>query len=101
MSWSGNCLIPKGTKAAEAIRMIDDMPITGNEDCPEERAESVEIAKNAVKVLLELDRIDDDSWLNTSAFNVNIGGHVNPNHCPRKGWADDYTNVQVSQNWSL
>jgi hypothetical protein len=33
----------------------------------------------------------------TKRFNVNIGGHGNPNHEPAQGWVNDCISISISQ----
>jgi hypothetical protein len=96
MSWSGNCLIPKGTAAADACELFANMEIVGNEDCPSERDAASTAAQEAAKSLIGLYDAESD-WVSTAGWRVNIGGHVNPGNLPREGWSNDYTNVRVEQ----
>lgn len=52
------------------------------------------LARGVADVIVQSGHVGDpDRFL----FNIALSGHVNPNHEPRDGWANDTVTVNVSQ----
>lgn len=67
-----------------ALKALEGEP---NED---ETAAAVQVALQAAKDLI------DSGQFGSGDFSVNIGGHAEPDHKQREGWADDCVSIYVS-----
>ncbi len=56
--------------------------------------EQLEVAIDAAQGLILSGLVGDPAG---KRFNVSLSGHVNPNHEPAEGWANDYISISVSQ----
>lgn len=86
MSWSVNGLLPNenfdfATLKEEALRQ--------NPDC----GDQFDVAVVVAKMLIESGVVGDDG----KQFYVTMNGHANPNHEPRKGWANDAVAIRIDQ----
>jgi hypothetical protein len=89
MSWT---LSVTKTTRATLQGDLEKATVSGNDEAPDERNEQVESAKRAALYIARSGALGDGV-----AFNVNLGGHANPEHKPRDGWANDYVSVSVWQ----
>ena len=62
-----------------------------DEDVIEAMDEQFDAARSAVFAILETNSVGE------GRVNVTMSGHTNPDHLPRKGWAPDHVNMQVTK----
>jgi hypothetical protein len=97
MSWSAECEIKKGTEPVDIVHQIQTAEVSGNEDCLTERLAASNAAKLAALTVLISDGSTGMGSVREHGYSVRMNGHVNPNHEPRDGWANDFINISINQ----
>jgi hypothetical protein len=88
MSWSVSTKLRHGW-ADEDVSVLRLRALEQNPEC----SDQFDAAVQAILMLLESGAVGDAR----KEFFVAMGGHANPGHEPRSGWANDLITISISQ----